>query len=125
MFQTSTRWSSIIAAMCLLAAVYGIGFGFIGILVGLFVGPHILLAGLAHVALGFAYLVAASGIRRQKIWASGLATACAVPSAVIGSIAVYQSFSTPDTVRLVFWLSFTAYFLCLAILSSVQWSFRA
>src|SRR5215216_4752858 len=108
MSQTLTRPRSIVAALCLVAAVYGIGFGFMAILTGLFVGPHILLAGVAHVVMGCAYLVAGSEIRRQKIWASVLATACALLSVLIGSIAVYQSFSDLDTMGIVFWISFTA-----------------
>ena len=98
-------------------ALYGIGFGMLGILIGLFVGPQILLASAVHLVLGFAYVIAAIGIHDQRIWGLWLATTCSAIIVGLGLVAITQSLSPFNIENVIVWACISAFFGCLTIIA--------
>jgi len=78
-----------------LAAVYGLTFGPLLILVGLFTGPLPLTAGVIHLAIGLASLSIIAALAAERPWARPAALALslliALPAASIAVLAATQS----------------------------------
>lgn len=106
-----------IALLCLVVALYGIGFGIMAIPTGLFVGPHILAAAVLHIIIGVGYAFASFGISHSKIgayWASVMFSFAISLFAVFG---VYRSLTRADGGSAVVFALISLYFICLAAVS--------
>ncbi len=112
-------WSPI-STLCKIAAIYGTVVGVCSLPTGLFVGPQILAAALAHIAIGVLFWVAFAAMRRSRAWGLWLTTLLALACSALGLLAVYQVYVIGDTASLVFWGSFTFFFACLAVLAIWQ-----
>lgn len=97
--------------------MYGVGFGIWAIPVGSFVGPQILLSSFAHIAVGSAFLLAARGIRRYKLWADVLMLVCSLIAGGVGFIATIHAADSDEVDALLLWIPFTTLFACMAGLS--------
>lgn len=106
---------SLVSTLCKIAAIYGICVGIWMLPTALFVGPHILIAALAHIAIGILFWVAYANVRRRSKGGIWLSSVLALFCSALGALAVYQSYVIPDTASLVFWSSFTLFFGCLAV----------
>ncbi len=115
--QKMARTRSAAATMCIVAAIYGICFGLLMIPTGLFVGPHILLAAGIHIGVGTVFWFAATGLRQERPLARMTTVACAGICMTLGILAVYQAFIAGENGSVLFWIPFSLYFSCLAILS--------
>lgn len=116
MTRTETASRSIVA----IAAIYGTVVGVWSLPTGLFVGPQILAAALAHIAFGVLFWVAFAAMRRSAAWGLWLIFVLALACSALGLLAVYQVYVIGDTASLVFWGSFTFFFACLAVLAIWQ-----
>jgi uncharacterized membrane protein (UPF0136 family) len=110
----------IVATLCKLAAIYGTVVGVWSLPTGLFVGPQILAAALAHIAFGVLFWVAFAAMRRSRDWGLWLTTVLALACSALGLLAVYQGYAIGDTALLVFWGGFAFFFTCLAVLAIWQ-----
>lgn len=115
-----SRLQYIVATLCKTAAIYGIMVGVWSLPTGLFVGPQILAAALAHIAIGVLFWLAYTAMRRSRAWGLWLTCLLALACSALGSLAVYQGYVIRDTASLVFWGSFTFFFTCLAVLAIWQ-----
>ena len=108
---------------CFITGVYGVAIGAMLTPMGLFVGPHMLVAAVGHIAAGVGFLVSAEGLKRGRIWAAYSASLLSLLAAVFGTTAVIESFLSTDTASLIFWVPFSSWFLVLftGTLAAVPW----
>jgi hypothetical protein len=120
-FGQTGEMNSLLQAMCLIAACYGIGFGAWMLPTGVFVGPHILIAALLHIGFGVAFLKARSGIQRRQAKVLGIVAACGIIVSAGGFMAIYQSIARHEVIGPAFWLPFTLFFFSMAAIACRQW----
>lgn len=77
--------NDLLRVLCIISAVYGIGFGLMTIPTGLFVGPHILLAAAGHIAVGILFLLSALAQGRNRGWGTWVALVCSLALALISA----------------------------------------
>jgi len=106
-----------LVAIHVIAGVYGIGIGSILSLTGPFVGLHVLLAGIAHIAIGVGFITAAMGISkaRRSAYISGSLLSAAV--ATIASVVTFSSVQKEDPTPAIVWGFIIAFFSAVAFVT--------
>ncbi len=77
-----------------LLAIYAVAMGFVGLPVGLFVGPHLLFAAFGHLLVGVSAAVAYYGLRRRAPWGWWAGVAVSVTIIIVSTIAIRELLSS-------------------------------
>jgi hypothetical protein len=104
----------LLRVLCIIAAMYGIGFGLMSIPTGLFVGPHILLAAAAEIVVGILFALAASALTNRKRWGVWLALGCALLTSAVSILGLFEMLRSSESLEWLFFALFAAYFVLMA-----------
>jgi hypothetical protein len=99
----------------MLAGVYGIGFGGLMVPTGLFVGPRILVAALAHFCFGAGFIVSVQALDSRPAIALRMAFWLSLIIAVLALSGVVASIQAADYSSSVFWCCTGLYFGMLGV----------
>ena len=97
--------------LCGVIGCYGVGFGAFMILVGLFVGQHVLFAAVAHILFGSAILASALGINANRAWACRAIMALSTILVFVSVVAIFASITDHDHGATSFWGFVFAFFM--------------
>ncbi|MEP3480260.1 MAG: hypothetical protein ABJZ55_13500 [Fuerstiella sp.] len=95
--------SSSLSILFAVISLYGLAFGCILTVAGLFSGPHILIAGLAHIMIGIGFAVASFGVTNQRLWAYALGRTLSFGITAVGLFAVTSSLQQVDVTITIVW----------------------
>ena len=98
-------------------SLYGLAFGCILTVVGLFSGPHILIAGLAHITIGIGFAVSGRGITNQRPWAYALGRILSFGITTVSLFAVFSSLRQDDIAITVVWGFILVFFILVTLVT--------
>ena len=111
--RVSRRFSGLMVLSGVIGC-YGVGFGVFLIFVGMYLGQHVLVAAVAHILFGLAFLASAVGINANKTGAYWAIIALSLILVIVSVLAIFESIADQDHASSVFWGCVFAFFLAIA-----------
>ena len=93
---------------------YGVGFGVFLLFVGIYLGPHVLFAAVAHILFGFAFLASAVGINANKAGAHWAIIALSMILVFVSARKIFASIADHGDGSTMFWCFVFAFFMAIA-----------